>query len=333
MDEQTQGTIPPKATPTPPMTAPGVPRPITVRLRPIAPGAGGGQTPVSPTTAGDAATVKLRPVVPPPSMTAPILASGFAQAATVSTAQIAATIQAAKTKTSRISLDSAIGGPAATPIAGGADKNTTKTIRLKRPTDLESPVPAQPVPFIPSSLKSATTSIVLPPGPGIKPSSLPASPSKTSTIPSHKTSRIPDSAISIEPALATPATLPPPPPAPGTTPDSATVTQKKTLKIRRPGAPEPTPTAIPSTTEGAGADVSLEGVALTPISEIEEPPMSNGYKVFTVFAITFASAAAILMIVLNWCLAADVIAPYATKNTQASIQLDTQLPWPQKFNE
>jgi hypothetical protein len=74
---------------------------------------------------------------------------------------------------------------------------------------------------------------------------------------------------------------------------------------------------------------------LTPISEIELPaaPVSQGYKVFSVFAITFASAAAILMIVLNWCLAADVIAPYATKNTQASIQLDTQLPWPQKSIE
>lgn len=330
MDEQTQATIPPKATPTPPVTAPGVPRPITVRLRPIAPGTGGGQSPVSPitpSTAGDAATVKLRPVPPPPSMTAPILAPSPASAATVSTAQIAATIQAAKTKTSRISLDSAVGGPAAIPVAGGADKNTTKTIRLKRPTDLESPGSTPPAPFIPPSLKSGTASITLPPGQGIKPGVPPASPSKTSTIPSHKTSRIPDSAISIEPALDAPAT---PQPAPAA--DSATVTQKKTLKIRRPGAPEPT-TTTPSGT--AGAEASLEGVTLTPISEIElqTAPVSQGYKVFSVFAVTFASAAAILMIVLNWCLAADVIAPYATKNTQASIQLDSQLPWPQKFIE
>jgi hypothetical protein len=332
MDEQTQANIPPKATPTPPVTAPGVPRPITVRLRPIAPGTGGGQSPVSPftpTSAGDAATVKLRPVSPPPSMTAPILAPGPAQAASVSTAQIAATIQAAKTKTSRISLDTATGGPATIPVPGGADKNTTKTIRLKRPTDLESPVTPQAAPFIPANFKSATASIILPPGQGIKPGIPPSSPSKTSNIPGRKTSRIPDSAISGEPALATPAAPPPPPPPPSV--DSATVTQKKTLKIRRPGAPEPTPTATPSTTEGA--DASLEGVALTPISEIEAPPMSQGYKVFTVFAVTFASAAAILMIVLNWCLAADVIAPYATKNTQASIQMDAQLPWPQKFNE
>jgi len=332
MDEQTQATIPPKATPTPPVTAPGVPRPITVRLRPIAPGTGGGQSPVSaftPTSAGDAATVKLRPVSLPPSMTAPILSPGPAQAATVSTAQIAATIQAAKTKTSRISLDSAIGGPATIPVAGGADKNTTKTIRLKRPTDLESPVTSQPAPFIPANLKSATAAIVLSPGQGVKPTPPPFSPSKTSTIPSHKTSRIPDSALSGESVPVATATPPPPPPAPSA--DSATVTQKKTLKIRRPGAPEPTPTTTPSTTEGA--DASLEGVALTPISDIEVAPMSQGYKVFSVFAVTFAAAAAILMIVLNWCLVADVIAPYATKNTQASIQLDAQLPWPQKFNE
>jgi hypothetical protein len=110
------------------------------------------------------------------------------------------------------------------------------------------------------------------------------------------------------------------------------VTQKKTLKIRRAGSPEPT-TATPGSTEGG--DPSLEGVALTPISEIEAqvPIMSKGYKVFSVFAITFASIAAILMIVLNWCLAADVISPFANKNTAASIQLETQLPWPDKLPE
>jgi len=332
MDEQTQATIPPKATPTTPVTAPGVPRPITVRLRPVAPGTGGGSqapsSPITASTAGDAATVKLRPVAPPPSMTAPIFMPGPAQAATVITSQVAATIQAAKIKTSRISLDTATGGPATIPISGGADKNTPKTIRLKRPTDLESPVSAQPTSFIPANLKSATAAIVLQPGQGFKPSVPPAAPSKTSSIPGRKTSRIPDSAISSEPALTAPIAPPPPPPL---RTDSATVTQKKTLKIRRPGAPESTPTATPSTTEGA--DVSMEGVALTPISEIEAPPESKGYRVFSIFAVTFASAAAILMIVLNWCLAADVIAPYATKNTQASIQLDAPLPWPQKFNE
>jgi len=72
---------------------------------------------------------------------------------------------------------------------------------------------------------------------------------------------------------------------------------------------------------------------LTPISEIEAPPMSKGYKVFTVFAVTFASLAAILLLVLNWCLGADVVAPLANPNTQATIQVDAQLAWPGKFPE
>jgi hypothetical protein len=333
MDEQTQATIPPKATPTPPMAPSGAPRPITVKLRPVAPmGAGGAPAPVSPATAGDAATVKLRPISPTPSLTAPIIAPGPA-VATVSPAQMAATVQAAKSKTSRISLDSAIGVTPSMPIApgaAGADKNTTKTIRLKRPTDLESPAAVTPSsPISPSPIKPMSmTAAIITPG-GVKPT-VPAglSPSKTSTIPSRKTSRIPDSAIPTEPSMAAA-----PAPAPAPTADSSTVTQKKTLKIRRAGAPEPTTTATGGS--AGGSDPALEGVALTPISEIELPaaPVSQGYKVFSAFAVTFASIAAIVMIVLTWCLAADVIAPFANKNTAASIQLDAQLPWPDKLPE
>ncbi len=321
MDEQTQATIPPKATPTPLVTAPGVPRPITVRLRPIAPVAGGTQTPLSPitpTTAGDAATVRLRPVNLSPSTTAPIMA----QMPAISTSQINATLQAAKSKTSRISLDSAMGVTTSIPIAQPADKNNPKTIRLKRPTDLESPVTAPTSP-ISSPHLSMTAAIITPPGIKL---GAPTSPSKTSTIPSHKTSRIPDSVIPADSPLT-----PQPGAAPTPTANSSTVTQKKTLKIRRAGAPEPTSVSTGSTEAATGS--SLEGVTLTPISEIEVQGISKGYKIFTIFAISFASIAAILMIVLNWCLAADVIAPFATKNTAASIQLDAQLPWPGKLDE
>jgi hypothetical protein len=252
-------------------------------------------------------------------MTAPIMSPIPAVTPSPNTS----TLQAAKSKTSRISLDSAMGVATSIPISQANDKNTPKTIRLKRPTDLESPVTT---PAVPASSPHVPMAAAIMTPPGIKPGA-PTSPSKTSTIPSHKTSRIPDSVIPTEPALSAP--LPSVAPAPMV--DSSTVTQKKTLKIRRAGAPEATPVTTGS--PEVGAEPSIEGVTLTPISEIEVPSVSQGYKVFTVFAISFASIAAILMIVLNWCLAADVIAPFATKNSAASIQLDTQLPWPGKTDE
>lgn len=313
MDEQTQPTIPPKATP---MASPGAPRPITVRLKPIAsptPLADGTGSPVSPITpaASDAATVRLRPVTLAPSMTAQIVPNSAAS----SPSQVAATIQAAKSKTSRISLDSAIGVATSIPIP--ANENAApKTIRLKRPTDLAAPGTTSQVPITPLNVKSATAAII-PPPPSIRSASSTAA-IKAPTTSIRQTSRIPDSVIPTE-APAAPA------PAPAPTADSSTVTQKKTLKIRRPGAPE----AATVTAESAeGSD----GIQMTPISEIEAgATVSKGSKGFTVTAIVFASIAAILMVVLNWCLAADAVAPLADKNAAASIPINMEVNWPGKF--
>lgn len=313
MDEQPQATIPPKATPTP-ATAPGAPRPITVRLKPITPTPSGTSPAVEPAApaSADAATVKLRPVTPPPSMTAPILPPSTT--APISPAQVAATVQAAKSKTSRISLDSAIGVATSIPIAP-PDTTTPKTIRLKRPTDLGAPATTAAAPVTPQNIKSPTAAII----PAV-------APPPSSTAPIRQTSRIPDSAIPSEAISPTPVI-----PAPAATADSATVTQKKTLKIRRPGVPVSGATVSADT--GSGADTSLDGIALTPISEIEFAGPSKGYKVFSVIAVTTASIAAILMLVLNWCLAADAIAPMANKNTAASIPLNAPVSWPGKFVE
>lgn len=312
MDEQTQPTIPPKATPT---AAPGAPRPITVRLKPIAPTPAPrvGAPAASPATpaSSDAATVRLRPVTLAPSMTAQIVqGSGPA-----TPAQIAATVQAAKSKTSRIALDSAIGVATSIPIPP-ADNAVPKTIRLKRPTDLASPSTTSAAPIVPSNFKSATAAILPPP---IIRSPSATAPIKSATTNLRQTSRIPDSVIPTEaPVSATPA------PA---TADSSTVTQKKTLKIRRPGAPV---AASASSTAELDAN-ALANIAMTPISEIEGLPPSKGYKVFSVVAIIFASAAAMVLIALNWCLAADAVAPLADKNTAASIPVDVEIGWPGKF--
>ena len=300
MDEQTQATIPPKATP---MASPGAPRPITVCLKPIVSSSAtdGTGSPVSPisSAAADAATVRLRPVSLAPSKTGQILSNSAAS----STAQVAASVQAAKSKTSRISLDSAIGVATSIPITP-QENVAPKTIRLKRPTDLASPGTTAQAPITPLSVKSPTTSI------------------KTPATSIRQTSRIPDSVIPIEASVA-PALAP----APVATVDSSTVTQKKTLKIRRPGAPEAVTVTAESAEDNDGS------VPMTPISELEAygAPISKGYKAFTVASIIFASVAAILMVVLNWCLAADTIAPLADKNAASSIPINMEVSWPGKF--
>ncbi|MEI7946108.1 MAG: hypothetical protein WCJ02_05405 [bacterium] len=313
MDEQTQATIPPKATP---MASPGAPRPITVCLKPIASQSGtdGTDSPVSPVSSAsaDAATVRLRPVSLAPSKTGHILPTATAS----STAQVAASVQAAKSKTSRISLDSAIGVATSIPITP-QENVAPKTIRLKRPTDLAAPGTTSQAAITPMSFKPTAAAIV-PPPPASRPSSSPAT-IKTTTTSVRQTSRIPDSVIPTEAPVA-------PIPEPEATVDSSTVTQKKTLKIRRPGAPE---AASVSAEPAEGSD----GVQMTPISEIEASgaPISTGYKVFTITSILCASVAALLMVVLNWCLAADTVAPMADKNATASISINAEVSWPGKF--
>jgi len=272
MSEQEQGNTPPKVTP----ATPGAPRPITVRLKPITPVATDpAATPAAPDAAAidPGSTVKLTPVVltpvtapspvTPPAPVAPPSPSATSSIPAPTTAQV----QAAKSKTSRISLDSAIGVSTSIPIKP-AEPTAPKTIRLKRPSDLSAPM---------SPVTPATPPTV-----------------KSGTAPIRQTSRIPDSVIPPDTSL------------------DATVTQKKTLKIRRPGmdAAE-TP-----------ADASLDGVQMTPISDfssVPEPP-----KGFTVTAIVFASVAAIVLIALGWCLASDALGP-------ASGKMVADIPWPGKF--
>ena len=329
MSDQEQvppGSIPPKVSPfskpegASPITpaAPGAPRPITVRLKPAAPAAAISVPPKAPTAPIDPATatpqtaaprltaripipdmppvgqasvpvtpapaagptVKLRPVSQPG--TAPVLtpavsplqptpppAPGSHPLPDGPKPPSGAQVQAAKSKTSRISLDSAIGVAPMTPM--GADKAEPKTIRLKRPGDLAAPPP------------------------------------KVSTAPIRQTSRIPDSVL---PTAEAPAA------------DAASVTQKKTLKIKRPGAPAETEAAA------AAGEAAAEGVVMTPISALEsELPQES--KVFTGVAVAAASVAAVVLLLLTVCLGSHAIGSVANKNTTASIQISGASPiWP-----
>ena len=184
-------------------------------------------------------------------------------------------MQAAKSKTSRISLDSAIGVAPMSPM--GSDKNEPKTIRLKRPGDLAAP---------------AT--------------------SKSSTTPIRQTSRIPDSALPTAEAAAS---------------ESAGVTQKKTLKIRRPGAKEEV-----SAEAGAEGEAFPDGVQLTSLSPLEAFPAKEESSVFTVISVVAAFAALFVIAALTWCLAAQAIAPVANANTTASVS-GPELPWAGKIAE
>ncbi|MCL2104202.1 MAG: hypothetical protein FWH21_04000 [Kiritimatiellaeota bacterium] len=275
MSDQEQGNIPPKATP----AAPGAPRPITVRLKPITPAATNPAAPPSETasSADPGTTVKLTPVVltpvtPPAPVTAPtpVAAPGATSPSATSAIPTPTTaqVQASKSKTSRISLDSAIGATSI-PIKPADAGGPPKTIRLKRPSDLSAPM-------------SPVTPITSPTA-------------KSGTAPIRQTSRIPDSVLPTDAG----ADL------------SSTVTQKKTLKIKRPGADT-----------AATDDTSMDGIQMMPITDYASAPA--GPQGFTIFAIVLGSIAAILLIALSFCLASDALGP-------ASGKVVADVPWPGKF--
>lgn len=165
------GGLPPKVTPVPPPAANPAPLSATVRLKPItppgvktvAPPPSASAAPVPPTPAAPSpspsATIRLKPVVPgvnvakratsrvqlPPAApvsVAPVPNTSVTpvssdQAQTLGAKSKTAPLAAAKTKTSRISLDGVIASapaPLATPETSSANVPEQKTIRLKRPT-------------------------------------------------------------------------------------------------------------------------------------------------------------------------------------------------------
>jgi len=316
-DEELNGAVPPKATP-------GSPRPITVRLKPVVSktdtqktaeaedkkisqplpketviAASSGRTArvpipalddLAPSTPGESspasATVKLRP----------IKASGSSSPLKPVTTAIKHShvpgsnplppgpkppsevqVQAAKSKTSRISLNEAIGVAPDGPMSGGG---APKTIRLKRPAKLAGT----------GKMPTAATSVIEP------------AKEKSRTAPIGKTSRIPDEAM---PSLD----------------EDATVTQKKTLKIRKKGGPASEDGDFP------------DGVKMTPISNAGMTPLAEEGGVFTTVAGIFAILAAVVLLLLTICLGAHAVGPAAGKNNLASVKMGMELPWPGRIIE
>ena len=175
----------------------------------------GGSKPAAPAAAAPAAAVKkatqnLKAVTGPIPMQATLRKTGIIAEGILTPAQQ----QAAKSKTSRISLESAIGVAPATKEAPAP----MKTIRLRRPTDLK---PGGPAPLVP-----------------------------------------PRPPVSDDASTAAPAAEPAP------TGEDAGVTQKKTLKLHRPGIgiKRPSLGAAPASPAASDGDVADMPVAdLSPV--------------------------------------------------------------------
>jgi len=340
-DQVPQNSIPPKASPFakpegPTSAVPGAPRPITVRLKPVAPAAAVVVPPAAPSAVPESvnprvtARVNLTDLEVPgeasASSTAPIAAPAAASPITPVTKPAATP---ATVRLRPVAPPAAAGGaPAITPAAAAHPPQHP-------PVPGSNPIPGGPKPSSPAQLqaaKSKTSRISLDSAIGVAPMApmsadkgepktirlkrptglgVPApTPSKTPTAPIRQTSRIPDAALPTEGG------------------DSSSVTQKKTLKIKRPGAAK----EEASTEAGAAPEAFPEGVQLTPLSALDIEAPKEESTVFTAVAMVAALAAVFVVAALTYCLVAQVFAPVADKNTVASFS-GPDLPWPGKLSE
>ena len=331
-DDVNQGAIPPKVSPfaktdgATPLTpvSPGAPRPITVRLKPVAPATSAPETPaasavVSPVagiptqpptnpratarvpvpesvTAAPAAirpmTVRLRPIAPAP---APTHEPGSTQPIAkmdVPVAAVAAPMQPQHPPT-----------PGSNPLPEGPKPPSSAQIQAAKSKtsriSLDSAIGVAPV----GSEKEGPKTIRLK-----RPSDL-GSPSPSPTVQKtgqaafRQTSRIPDSALPTAEAAA------------GV--DSSSVTQKKTLKIKRSG--------IKEETSAAEGEAFPEGVQMTPLSPMEFPAKAES-SVFTTISAIVAAVAAVVLLLLTLCLGAHAMGPNNGPNALASLP-GPELPW------
>ncbi len=261
--------VPPPAAPAVPPPAPNAPAPqgiaipreqaakkMTARIS-LASATGQIPSVTVPPTTDDVKTIKLKP----PTSTQSVSPQ--------ESAAIAA--QAAKSKTSRISLESALSAQPELPQAPSA---APKTIRLKRPTEMGGSAPAKP------ALKPPTTHIQIP-------------------QPPHQTGQIPPAAVA----------TPPPEPA-QETPDNSP-TRKKTIKVKRPGAGGGPKISLNKSGEGADGAASTGDEDLQQLSGFDNlAPVAAPDKVNPVFIIA-AVIALLASIDLIWVLAAQLFGPNA----------------------
>ena len=331
-----------------------------VEMTPITPEEGGAMPPKVDPAAASAPTVKLKPVIRKPMIRKPVIggakpvtlkpATGTppapaavpeaaleppkpapvksitgpipAQAILHKTGIIAegiltpAQAQAAKTKTSRISLESAIG--VAPTMKSSAPM---KTIKLRRPTD---------IPPAPGAVKVET------PAATVKPAESASAPVETPAVPATET---PAAEVAPAETAAKPIEKP------------TTVTQKKTLKLQRPGFKRPTvgglrrpgsapaasaePAAAPATGDGAQGDVAdlspvgdipdLKPIApLAPVTDEDESGKVAGAPMWlNVMTVLTGLAALVVLGFCTWTLFREAVGPAAGPNDLASFHSET----------
>lgn len=315
-DDVTQGAIPPKVSPFAkpggaPVTpaAQGAPRPITVRLKPLAEASAAPEAPVAaPVAVGIPAEAPVNPRatsrVPVPESVGDVPVSPV-RPMTVRLRPVAAPAPTARSTQSIAPVD--IPAPVALPALQPQSP----------PTPGSNPLPAGPKPQSVAqtqAAKSKTSRISLDSAIGVapvggegkegpktirlkRPTDLAAG-APTVAVPKapsaavRQTSRIPDS------ALPTAAEA-----------DTSAVTQKKTLKIKRPGAAE----------AAAGGEGFPEGVQMTPISQTDFDVKDESPVFTTVSAIT-AIAAAIVVFGLMWVLMAHAVGSTKGPNALAFME-------------
>lgn len=226
-----------------------------------------------PPQTDDVKTIKLKPVAPP------VMAEAAADSAAVAA-------QAAKSKTSRISLESALSTqPELSPASPSA---APKTIRLKRPSEMNAPAAAKP------ALKPPTTHVQIP-------------------QPPHQTGQV---------AAAAPAPVAAPPPATAQEAPDNSPTRKKTIKVKRPGAGGGGGPKI-TLNKGEGGEAGDKGIGddnLQSLSSIDSfGPVAAPDKVNPVFIIA-AVVAILVAIDLLWVLAAQLFGPNAAVADFAQMQ-------------
>ena len=270
--------------------AQGGPTVSTIRLKPVirkpvirkppAPGAAAPAAPAAPAAAEAAKrqTSSLKSVTGPIPVQATLRKTGIIAEGILTPAQQ----QAAKSKTSRISLESAI-GVAPTSPKGPAP---LKTIRLRRPTDLNKP-PA-PSPFgAPKPAPAAAAA--------------PAAPVASAPVESSD----PDTAVTLDTA----------------------VTQKKTLKLTRPGGAFKRPTlGVPGGAADGAAEPSevpeLKPLDVADFGAAAPEVETSGVPGWLMAITTIASLAALLVLgAVFYFLFTEGCAPVAGENYTAFIAL------------
>ena len=324
------GTPPPKVAPSAATTVASAP---TVKLKPVIrkplirkPVIGGAKpvtlkpatgAPPAPAAVPEAAAAAEPPKVSPgvKSVTGPIPAQAILHKTGIIAEGILtpAQAQAAKTKTSRISLESAIG--VAPTMKSSAPM---KTIKLRRPTD---------IPPAPGAVKVESAAV--------KPAA-PAEP--TTAAPVADISATAPAAAPAEDAQTAAAEAPKPVEKP------TTVTQKKTLKLQRPGFKRPTvsglrrpgDTAAPTAPAADGATGDVADIPVADIPDIKPIPTvaaeqedDDSGKVagaptwLNVMTVITGLAALVVIGFCTWTLFREAVGPAAGPNDLASFHSET----------